>query len=158
MSFLLQYERKCYTTILSRVTIWTIVFVYQIQRNQGSLPYIFSLSQFVHQIEDELWANWVPKQENNYVQKCPENMGSLSLTIIFGLPCSFWTISMNAVTTILDLKGWESAKKCAYLVSLSTITMMTLFPSDFGNPMMNPWKPPPNTDLEWLMVVNNLGS
>ena len=37
-----------------------------------------------------------------------------------------WTVSMNAVETVLDLKGWESAQKCAYLVSLSTITMMTL--------------------------------
>jgi hypothetical protein len=45
---------------------------------------------------------------------------------------NLWDVAfelMKAVATVL---------KCAqkYLVSLSTITMMTLFPSDFGNPVM----------------------
>jgi len=32
--------------------------------------------------------------------------------------------------------GWDNAQKCAYLVSLSTTTMMTLFPSDLGKPVI----------------------
>jgi hypothetical protein len=53
VSFLLQYERKCYTTILPRVTIRTIVFIYQRQSDEGSIPNICSLSLFLHQIEDD---------------------------------------------------------------------------------------------------------
>ena len=53
VSLFLQYERKCYTTILLRVTSWTIVFVYHRQSNEANLPDIFSLSQFFHQIEND---------------------------------------------------------------------------------------------------------
>ena len=35
-------------------------------------------------------------------------MGSLSLTIIFGVPCNFGTVSMNAIATVLALKGCDS--------------------------------------------------
>src|ERR1700731_4124075 len=63
-------------------------------------------------------------------------MGSLSLTIIFGFPCSFLIVSINAVETVLALNGCVNAQKCAYLVSLSTTTMMTLFPSNLGKPVI----------------------
>ena len=39
---------------------------------------------------------------------------------------------MNFIATILALKGSESAQTCEYLVSLSTTTMITLFPYDLG--------------------------
>ena len=39
--------------MVQMVTLGTIVFVYQRQNNEGSLPDIYSLSQFVHQIEDD---------------------------------------------------------------------------------------------------------
>ena len=34
---------------------------------------------------------------------------------------------------LLALNGCDNAQKCAYLVSLSTTTMMTLFPLELGN-------------------------
>ena len=78
-------------------------------------------------------------------------MGSMSLTIIFGLPCSLWIVSMNVVETVLSLKRWESAQKCVYLFSLSTITMMTLFPSDFGNPVMKSME---TSSQHWIGMAN----
>ena len=63
-------------------------------------------------------------------------MGSFSLTIIFGFPRSFWIVSINVVETIMDLKGLHNAQKCVDLVSLSTTTMMKLFPSDLGKTMI----------------------
>ena len=39
---------------------------------------------------------------------------------------------MNVATMVLALKGWERSQHCAYLVSLSTTTIIKLFPSDWG--------------------------
>ena len=43
---------------------------------------------------------------------------------------------LNAKTTILALKGWQGEQKCAHLVSLSMMTITTLFPSNLGRPMI----------------------
>jgi len=59
-------------------------------------------------------------------------MGSLSLTIMFGFPCQFWIASINAVEILFALNGWDNAQKCAYLVTMSTTTMMKLYPLDLG--------------------------
>ena len=74
----------------------------------------------------------VAKQENNLFQTFRGKMGSLSLTIIFGVPCSFWTVFIKELVIVLTSNGRDSAHKCAYLVILSTTTMMTLFPSEHG--------------------------
>ena len=55
------------------------------------------------------------------------------------------------VAIILALKGWESAQKFAYLVSLSTTTMMTLFPSDLGRPVI---KSIETSSQRWLGMTN----
>ena len=126
-SVFMMYGRKCYTTILPRVTTWPVVFVYQLQNIKDTLPNICFISLFVHHIEDD---------KMSYDPKFPVKMESLSLTIIFGVPCSFWTVSIKELATVLSLKGWNSAHKCAYLVCLSTTTMMALFHSDFCKPMI----------------------
>ena len=138
-SFLLQYGRKCYSTIQPEVTTWPIVFDYQIQSNEDILLHICSLSHFSHQFEDDKMSYELVEylnKKNNSIQKFPIKMGSLSLTIIFGFPCIFWIVSINAVATILALNEWDNVQKCAYLVSLSITTVMTLFPSDLGKPMI----------------------
>jgi len=92
-----------------------------------------------------------PPPQKKIVQKFLVKIGALSLTIIFGLPCSFWNVSINLMATVLDLNGWESDKKFAYLFSISTITMMKLFPSDFGNPVMKSME---TSSQRWLGMAN----
>ena len=50
--------------------------------------------------------------------------------------CRFCTVSIKELVIVIAFKGWDSAHKCAYLVSLWTTTMMTLFPYDFGEPII----------------------
>ena len=85
---------------------------------------------------EELWANWVPKHENKSFQKWLVKIGSRSLTMTLGLPCSFWIFSKKTFSTILAVKGCDNAMRCAYYVRRSTTTMMTLWPLDMGSPMM----------------------
>jgi len=58
---------------------------------------------------------------------------------------------MNVVETVVALKWWEKAQKCVYLVSLSTITMMTLFPLEFNKPMMKSME---TSSQHWLGMDN----
>lgn len=112
---------------------------YQIQIKKDILPNICSLFKVFHLIEDDKMSYELieyQEKENNYVQKFPVRMGSLSLTIIFWFTCRFWIVSINKIMIVLALKGWDSTKKCAYLVRLSTSTMMTLFHSHLGKPMI----------------------
>ena len=62
--------------------------------------------------QEELWASWVPKQEINSVQKILVKMVSLSLTIIFGFPCSFWIVYIHVIANVLAFNGWYNAQKC----------------------------------------------
>ena len=43
---------------------------------------------------------------------------------------------MDAIGIVFSLKGCESAQKWEYLASLSTTTMMILFPYDFAGTMI----------------------
>lgn len=131
---MMKYGRMCCTTVLPRATNWPIMFIYWMQSNEDTLLDIYSESQFAHWIEDgnRSSANWVTEQENISFQKVPVIFGYLSLTIILGIPCSFWIIYMNVVGNVIALKGWEREQKWAYFVSQSTTTMMTLFPLNFS--------------------------
>ena len=139
-SFFLQYGKKCYTTIQREVTIWPIVFSYQIQNNEDILPNIYSLSQFDHRIEDDKMSYELIEYQDKKIISSKNYQWKWDLChseIIFGFLCRFWIVSINEVATISALKGSYNAQKCAYLVSLSPITMMTLFPSELAKAMIN---------------------
>ena len=78
----------------------------------------------------------VPKQHNISFQKLLLKIGSLSIPIILGIWFSLWNYFMNLVSTVLSLKRWEREKKLTYFVSLSTTTMMAVFNSYFGGPVI----------------------
>ena len=52
-TFLLKYGGKYHTTIFPKIAILAIVFVYQMQSSEDSIPNICSLSHFFQQIEDD---------------------------------------------------------------------------------------------------------
>ena len=129
-TFLMSYGRKYYTTILPKITISPTMFFYQMRRSVDSLPNICSLSLFSNQIEDDKMncePTKLPKQENNSFQFFPMKIGSLSLTIICWFPCSFWTMSMNSITTILAVKRWERKKVCILGDSINNHNNKILF-------------------------------
>lgn len=59
---------------------------------------------------------------------------SLSDMILIGKPCNLYTFFSKISANSLAEKGWVKAIKWAYLLHLSTSTIMVSFPSDFGNP------------------------
>ena len=137
-TFFMMYGRKYCTTILQKITTSPTMFAYQMQSNIDILPNIFSLFLFSHQIEDDKMKCEPTRFLNKKIIKSKIFLWKLdlSLTIIFGFPCSFWVVSMNVAAIVPVLKGCERAQKCAYLVSLSMTTIITLFPLDLGIPMI----------------------
>jgi hypothetical protein len=43
---------------------------------------------------------------------------------------------MKSLATVWDVQGWDSARKWAYLRSLSITTMITFFVPDLGKPLI----------------------
>jgi hypothetical protein len=69
----------------------------------------------------ELIWSWMPWSLKNSCQKLLMKMGSQSLTIYLGIPCSWTTCSTNCSATLLAEYGHANAVKWAYLVKRSTI-------------------------------------
>jgi hypothetical protein len=44
--------------------------------------------------------------------------------------------AMNVSATNLVVYGWERAKKCAYLLNMSTTTRIEVLPAEEGRPSM----------------------
>ena len=66
-SFFMMYGRKCYTTILPRVTTWPIVFVYRLQNMEDTLPNICLQFMFVYQIDDDKMSYELVEYPNNKI-------------------------------------------------------------------------------------------
>lgn len=78
--------------------------------------------------------NLVPCNPNNDRQKELINTLSRSLTIDVGIPWSRTTLAINALATTTAVNGCLKATKWAYLVYWSTITIITVYPLEDGNP------------------------
>jgi len=61
-------------------------------------------------------------------------MGSRSLMIDLGMPCSLITPSTNLSATPFAVNGWDKVKKWVNLLNLSTTTKIVSLPWEVGNP------------------------
>jgi hypothetical protein len=78
----------------------------------------------------------LPYNLKNSHQKALRDIGSLSLTINFGIPCNQTTLTMNSSPTFFTEYGWATTVNYTYLVNLSTATMIEFFLAEFGSPSM----------------------
>ena len=64
------------------------------------------------------------------------NIVSRLLTILYGMSYNLNMFFMNAFATVVVVYGYVIGMKLLYLLNLSTIIMITLYPLDKGNPFM----------------------
>ena len=83
-----------------------------------------------------LGINAVPINLNNSCQNVLMNLLSLSLIMVFGMPCNLKTSLKNSLATCVVLKSMAMEKKCANFINLSTTTKMQSFPCALGKMVM----------------------
>lgn len=63
-------------------------------------------------------------------------MALQSLTMLWDSPKNLKILSINSRVTPIAVYGWDNSKKWLYLLNVSIINIMTLYPLDRGNPLM----------------------
>jgi hypothetical protein len=113
--------RPCHVSCMD-CTVIKFLPVWQNGKNAISQSYSVSLNPF-----ELRWAREVEAY-------APIHFESILSTFNFEQNLIPWINEYDG--NCIGFERMRECKKCVYLVSLSKITMITLFPSDFGNPVM----------------------